>query len=140
MKCVHRRIAVQLLFPAFFLGAIVFALSAGADRDVTTPADKQGASAEYPRPPTTPLDDEGSRSASDVAGLTEDMVSKALLEARREVLEEERLVKRDPQRKARGHTHQSMHYRNRYHAGLEPSRKRALIAERTMKKVAYSLG
>ena len=113
-------------------------------RDSTQKAEPAADSVEYPRPagPLVPRvgEDEPEKSVSDVPGLTEDMVSEALKEARREVLDEDRREVRDMAMQTRGYTHQTAHYRNRYHPGLEPTRKRALIMERTMRKVADKLG
>ena len=84
--------------------------------------------------------DEQVKSLEEIRGLTEDAVSETLSKAKEEILEEEKRVERNRNINAYGHTHQDLHYRSRYDPALEPARKRALILERTMGKLADSLG
>ena len=134
----------QLVLTAVFFLALGTALS--FDDFIADPVSQDDTedSIEYPRPGrlTAFLDeeDEPEKTVKDIPGLTEDMVAKALSEARREVLDEEKNVKRDGNMKTHGHSYQSLHYRSRHNPALEPARKRALILERTTKKLADSLG
>ena len=139
-----------VLRAAIFLVLAIYTSSSSDANVLPKPADLVSQddtkdSVEYPRPGRLSafLDEEyePEKTVKDIPGLTEDMVAKALSEARREVLDEEKNVKRDGNRKTRGHSYQSLHYnRDRYNPALEPERKRALILERTTKKLADTLG
>ena len=136
----------QLVFTAVLFLALGIASSVDIDDFVADPLSQDDTedSVEYPRPGhlTARLDEEDDtkKTVEDIPGLTEDMVFIALSEAKREVRDEERNVKRDKHMRTHGHTLQSIHYRSRFKPELEPGRKRALIMERTTNKLADSLG
>lgn len=79
-------------------------------------------------------------SLEDVEGLTQELVSKALLDAEEDVLREDRRIRRKREGRRPRCTYQEAHYRTRYNPALEPARKRSLILERTARKLADALG